>query len=43
MTTVDLNSDIGEGFGRWAMGDDDALLQLVTSANIACGFNASDA
>lgn len=43
MTTVDLNSDLGEGFGRWAMGDDDALLQVVTSANVACGFHASDA
>jgi UPF0271 protein len=43
MTTVDLNSELGEGFGLWTMGDDDALLQLVTSANVACGFHASDA
>ena len=43
MTTVDLNSDLGEGFGRWAMGDDDALLRVVSSANVACGFHASDA
>ena len=43
MSTVDLNSDLGEGFGRWTMGDDEALLQVVTSANIACGFHASDA
>lgn len=43
MTAVDLNSDLGEGFGRWTMGDDDALLQVVTSANVACGFHASDA
>ena len=40
---VDLNSDMGEGFGPWAMGDDKALLQTVTSANIACGFHAGDA
>jgi UPF0271 protein len=41
--TVDLNSDLGEGFGHWALGDDDALLGIVTSANVACGFHASDA
>jgi UPF0271 protein len=41
--TVDLNSDLGEGFGQWALGDDDALLGVVTSANVACGFHASDA
>jgi UPF0271 protein len=39
---VDLNSDIGEGFGRWSLGDDIALLQLITSANVACGFHAGD-
>jgi UPF0271 protein len=39
---VDLNSDMGEGFGRWKMGDDAALLDVVTSANIACGFHAGD-
>lgn len=43
MTTVDLNSDLGEGFGPWTMGDDDALLQVVSSANVACGFHAGDA
>lgn len=43
MTTIDLNSDLGEGFGHWALGDDDALLGIVTSANVACGFHASDA
>src|SRR5450631_1459016 len=43
MTIVDLNSDLGEGHGRWTMGDDDALMDVVTSANIACGFHASDA
>ena len=41
--SVDLNSDMGEGFGPWPMGDDAALLQVVTSANIACGFHAGDA
>ena len=39
---VDLNADMGEGFGPWRMGDDDALLGIVTSANIACGFHAGD-
>ena len=39
---VDLNSDLGEGFGPWRMGDDDALLDIVTTANIACGFHAGD-
>lgn len=39
----DINSDLGEGFGRWKMGDDDALMQIVTSANIACGYHAGDA
>ncbi|MFD7842038.1 LamB/YcsF family protein [Nocardia sp. NPDC059764] len=40
--TLDLNSDLGEGFGDWAMGDDAAMLDVVTSANIACGFHAGD-
>jgi UPF0271 protein len=39
---VDLNSDLGEGFGIWTLGDDDALLDVVTSANLACGFHAGD-
>ena len=43
MTTIDLNSDLGEGFGHWTLGDDDALLDVVTSANVACGYHASDA
>src|SRR3954465_1137184 len=43
MTTIDLNSDLGEGFGHWTLGDDDALLQIVTSANVACGYHAGDA
>ena len=40
--TVDLNSDLGESFGRWQLGDDAALLEVVTSANVACGFHAGD-
>ena len=40
--SVDLNSDLGEGFGAWTLGDDDAMLELGTSANIACGFHAGD-
>src|SRR5215212_6745143 len=40
---VDLNSDLGEGFGQWTLGDDDALLGVVTSANVACGYHAGDA
>lgn len=39
---VDLNADMGEGFGPWQMGDDAGLLKIVTSANIACGFHAGD-
>lgn len=40
---MDLNADLGEGFGRWKLTDDDALLSCVTSANVACGFHAGDA
>lgn len=40
--TIDLNADLGEGFGRWELTDDDALLTCVTSANVACGFHAGD-
>lgn len=40
--TVDLNSDMGEGFGAYALGDDAAMLEIVTSANVACGFHAGD-
>lgn len=39
---IDLNADLGEGFGRWTLGDDGALLPLITSANVACGFHAGD-
>ena len=43
MTRVfDLNSDLGEGYGPWAMGEDAAMLAIVTSANVACGGHASD-
>lgn len=40
--TIDLNADLGEGFGAWRLGDDDAMLDVVTSANVACGFHAGD-
>ncbi|MFG1896060.1 LamB/YcsF family protein [Micromonospora zamorensis] len=39
---MDLNADLGEGFGIWRLGDDEALLGLVTSANVACGFHGGD-
>ncbi|MEV0604613.1 5-oxoprolinase subunit PxpA [Streptomyces sp. NPDC050315] len=39
---IDLNADLGEGFGRWQLTDDDSLLSVVTSANVACGFHAGD-
>ena len=42
MATVDLNADLGESYGRWQLGDDEALLRVVTSANVACGFHAGD-
>jgi len=42
MAAIDLNSDLGESFGIWKLGDDEAMLDLVTSANIACGFHAGD-
>ncbi|HRM75007.1 MAG TPA: LamB/YcsF family protein, partial [Paracoccus sp. (in: a-proteobacteria)] len=35
---IDLNSDLGEGYGAWKMGDDAAMLGIVSSANVACGF-----
>src|SRR5258707_2954810 len=38
MTTIDLNCDLGEGFGAWEMGNDAAMIELATSVNIACGF-----
>ncbi|MBV0920131.1 LamB/YcsF family protein [Mycobacteroides chelonae] len=42
MTRIDLNADLGEGFGAWRLGDDEAMLDVVTSANLACGFHAGD-
>lgn len=42
MANVDLNSDMGEGFGPWKMGDDEAMLSIVSSANVACGWHAGD-
>ena len=42
MTTVDLNADMGESFGLWRMGNDEELLKIITSANIACGGHAGD-
>ena len=41
-SVIDLNADLGESFGAWRLGDDEALLGIVTSANIACGFHAGD-
>ena len=40
--TIDLNCDMGESFGAWRMGDDDAVMPWITSANVACGFHAGD-
>jgi UPF0271 protein len=40
--SVDLNADLGEGYGSWRLGDDEALLDVITSANVACGFHAGD-
>lgn len=42
MTTIDLNSDLGESFGPWKKGLDEEILQIVSSANVACGFHAGD-
>ncbi|MFG3286636.1 LamB/YcsF family protein [Streptomyces sp. NPDC048111] len=41
-TSIDLNADLGEGFGHWRLTDDEQLLSVVTSANVACGFHAGD-
>ncbi|MBO3178631.1 LamB/YcsF family protein, partial [Dermatophilus congolensis] len=41
-TTIDLNADLGESYGHWRLGNDTALLNIVTSANVACGFHAGD-
>jgi UPF0271 protein len=42
MTAIDLNSDLGESYSAWTMGDDAAMLSIVSSANVACGFHAGD-
>jgi 5-oxoprolinase (ATP-hydrolysing) subunit A len=42
MTAIDLNSDLGESYGAWRMGDDETMLAIVSSANVACGFHAGD-
>lgn len=42
MPVIDINSDVGESFGRWQLGDDAAVFESVSSANIACGFHAGD-
>lgn len=42
MTAIDLNSDLGESYGAWTMGEDETMLGLVSSANVACGFHAGD-
>ena len=42
MAIIDLNSDVGEAFGRWTLGDDEAIFRSVSSANVACGFHAGD-
>ncbi|MFM7708641.1 MAG: LamB/YcsF family protein, partial [Gammaproteobacteria bacterium] len=42
MNSIDLNSDLGESYGAWRMGDDAAMLEVVSSANVACGFHAGD-
>ena len=42
MPSIDLNADLAEGFGIWELGDDDAMLDIVTSANLACGFHAGN-
>ena len=42
MPSVDLNADLAEGFGVWELGDDDAMLDIITSANLACGFHAGN-
>lgn len=39
---VDLNSDLGEGFGAWKMGNDEAMLEIASSVNVACGFHGGD-
>ena len=42
MYQIDLNSDLGESFGHYTIGNDDKIIPLITSANVACGYHASD-
>ncbi len=42
MVKIDLNCDMGESFGRYSLGDDEAMMQAITSANVACGWHAGD-
>ena len=42
LRTIDLNSDMGESFGRWQLGNDAELMEVITSANIACGWHGGD-
>ena len=42
MESIDINCDMGESFGNWIMGDDSGMMERVTTANVACGFHASD-
>src|SRR5512134_1137148 len=42
MKTIDLNCDMGEGYGAWQMGDDRGLMPLISSANVACGYHVGD-
>ena len=42
VSSIDLNADLAEGFGVWELGDDEAMLDIVTSANLACGFHAGN-
>ncbi|MBP2166823.1 UPF0271 protein [Erwinia toletana] len=39
---IDINTDLGEGYGKWTLGDDEAMMEIVSSANVACGFHAGD-
>jgi UPF0271 protein len=42
LKTIDINCDMGESFGNWKMGDDEGMMPFITTANVACGFHASD-
>ena len=42
MPSIDLNCDLGESFGRWSLGNDEAVMESITSANVACGYHAGD-